>query len=285
MAKDVTGKVVGITGVTSGVGRASAARLLAAGAQVVGCARDEQRLDIVAGELPGLQTVPCDVRAADQRAMLVDTILDRYGRIDAFVNNAGIGRVGWLAEMTADDVADVFTTNAIAYTDFCRLVLPHMLAAGAGDIVLVSSSAAWIATPPLTLYAASKHALTGLVQGLRAETRGKGVLVHSVNPGPVATEFAARSAGYRPAEGDEGVDDPIKGSVTADDVAVAVERCLTATSPQTFAVPPVVALGALSHVPVIGSLIEAAVARAAPQLIEKGRQIVTDRIPPRASAR
>jgi NAD(P)-dependent dehydrogenase (short-subunit alcohol dehydrogenase family) len=282
MGRDIAGRVVAVTGVTAGIGRATAERLVAAGATVVGCARDTDRLAAARDELPRLHTIPCDVRDAEQRAAFVDAVVAQHGRIDAFVNNAGVGRVGWLAEMTADDVADVFTTNAIAYTDFCRLVLPHLLAAGHGDIVLVSSSAAWIATPPLTLYAASKHALTGLVQGLRAEVRDKGVLVHSINPGPVTTEFASRAGGYHPDEGEPGVAEPIKGSVPPERIAEAVERCLRAPSAQTLAVPPYVALGQLSHVPVVGSLIEAAVGHLAPALIDKGRQIVTDRIPRRA---
>jgi NADP-dependent 3-hydroxy acid dehydrogenase YdfG len=202
MTRDLSHRTALVTGVTSGIGRATAEALLAQGVRVAGCARDAERLQLVARALPGLVPLPCDVQDAAARDRLVrDATAALGGRLDVLVNNAGVGPVGAVVEQSAEDVERTFATNATAVVDLTRLVLPDMVARGDGDVVVVSSSAIWATLPPLTVYAASKHAVDGFVTGLRREVRGKGVRVHSVNPGFVATEFLARAAGDHPAEG------------------------------------------------------------------------------------
>ena len=189
MTRALTGRVAVVTGVTAGIGRAVARDLLSAGAAVVGCARDGERLELVAAKLPGLVAVRCDVRESQERATLVQTALDRYGRVDVLVHNAGLGYVGAVADMTAEDVERIVGTNVTALIDLTRLVLPGMQRRGHGDVLVVSSVAAWVQLPPLTAYGASKCAVDGFVEGLRREV-GHGVRVHSVNPGPHQASFS-----------------------------------------------------------------------------------------------
>jgi NAD(P)-dependent dehydrogenase (short-subunit alcohol dehydrogenase family) len=88
---------------------------------VVGCARDGQRLNLVAAELPGLVAVRCDVRESGEGAALVQTALDRFGRVDVLVHNAGLGYVGAVADMTAEDVERIIDTNVTGTsTNICR---------------------------------------------------------------------------------------------------------------------------------------------------------------------
>lgn len=264
--------MVVVTGVTAGIGRALAGRLLQAGMTVVGCARDPQRLEVVAAKLPGLLPVRCDVRDRLDRAQLVDGTLDRYGRIDVLVNNAGVGYVGAVVDMTADDIDRVVTTNAVALMDLTRLVLPGMLSRRDGDVLVLSSAAVWVSTPPLTVYAASKYAVDGFVEGLR-----RGIRIHSVNPGFVATEFLARALREHPREGDPKVL-PAPG-IDADRVARQVERELRGGRGRTVAVPRLLGLGRLLGVPALSHATDIGIRLASGRLERLGRSIAHTRTP------
>jgi NAD(P)-dependent dehydrogenase (short-subunit alcohol dehydrogenase family) len=275
--RSLAGRVVIVTGVTAGIGRATAVRLLAAGATVVGCARDAERLRAVTPELPGLVPVRCDVRDRLDRESLVDGTLQRYGRVDVLVSNAGLGYVGRVVEMTADDVERVMGTNAVGPIDLTRLVLPGMLARRDGDLLFVSSGAVWLTTPPLTVYSASQHGVDGFVQGLRREVAGGAVRVHSVNPGFVATEFLARAVGYGPREGDPDVR-PAPG-VDPDRVARVVERELRSGRGRTVAVPRVIGLGRVLGLPPLSHAVDLGTRLASGPLVRLARRLAADRTP------
>jgi NADP-dependent 3-hydroxy acid dehydrogenase YdfG len=276
-SRSPAGRIVVVTGVTAGIGRAVTRRLLGAGATVVGCARDADRLDRVADQLPGLVPIRCDVRDPAQRAALIQLTLDRYGRVDVLVSNAGVGHVGAVADMTAEDVERLVRTNVTGVIDLSRLVLPGMLGRHDGDILVISSSAIWLPLPPLTVYSATKFAVDGFVRGLRREVVGDGVRVHSVNPGFVATEFLARALHYRPAEGDPGVR-PAPG-VDPDRVARAVERELRHGRGRTVAVPRVMGLGRLLDLPGLTHAADAGIRLASAPLTRLGPRIAERRTP------
>jgi NAD(P)-dependent dehydrogenase (short-subunit alcohol dehydrogenase family) len=274
MTRALAGRVAVVTGVTAGIGRAVARELLEAGASVVGCARDGERLGLVAAELPGLVAVACDLREPAERAALVRTALDRFARVDVLVHNAGLGYVGAVADMTADDIERVIATNVTALIDLTRLVLPGMHRRGDGDVLVVSSVAAWFRTPPLTAYAASKSAVDGFVEGLRREVP-RSIRVHSVNPGFVSTEFHARALGMQPREDDPGVR-RIPG-VQPDVVSGRVLRELRRGRGRTVAVPRVVGLARLVGLPGISHAVDLAV-RSVPAA-RLGRAFVERRAP------
>src|SRR4051812_27329231 len=247
LPSSVAGRVIIVTGASAGIGRVTAERLARAGATVVACARDDERLRQVAAKTPGIEPRRCDVTSAQERAALVDGVLARHGRIDALVNNAGIGWEGLVEEMESGDIEQLVNTNVTALIDLTRLVLPGMLERGSGHIVMTSSSAGWFSFPPLTVYAATKFAVEGFVEGLRREVWRQGVVVSTVNPGPVATEWLARSQGFRPTEHDAQV--RRNPGVPPHWVAAAIERSLRRPYRPTAAAPRVVGLIKLFQVP------------------------------------
>jgi short-subunit dehydrogenase len=269
--RSLSGRIAVVTGVTAGIGRASAARLLAAGATVVGCARDEQRLAHVAGELPGLQVVPCDVRDGGQRGALVDGVLERHGCIDVLVNNAGVGYVGAVVDMDQEDVERIVRTNVTAVLDLTRRVLPGMLERGNGDLLMVSSVAAWTATPPLTVYAASKWAVDGFVEGLRREVVPHGLRVHSVNPAFTSTEFHARALRLHPREGDPQV--RRAPGVPADEVARVVRQQLESGRGRTVTVPRWAGFARAAAWPLVRPVVDLAVRQVPDSLSAAGREL------------
>jgi NAD(P)-dependent dehydrogenase (short-subunit alcohol dehydrogenase family) len=195
-------RVVLVTGASSGIGRECALRFARLGDPVVGVARHEAALPELADGHPRIQVRACDVTDAEARTSLVEAVLAEHGRIDVLVNNAGIGILGYLHELSRDDVERVYATNIVAVADLTRLVLPEMRRRHNGAVVMLSSVAAWASVPPATVYSSSKFALDGLIEGLRRETWGTGVLVHSVNPAPISTDYLARAAGRSPRPGD-----------------------------------------------------------------------------------
>jgi NAD(P)-dependent dehydrogenase (short-subunit alcohol dehydrogenase family) len=243
--RHVRGKVVVLTGASAGIGRDTAVRLARRGALVVGAARDLARLERLAASVDGIEPVRCDVGVAADRAALIDGVLDRHGRIDALVNNAGLGWQSLLPDMPPEKVDYLYAVNVVGLIDLCRRALPSMLATRSGDIVNVSSMAGYVSAPPFTVYCSTKSAVNGFTDSLRREVRARGVRVHLVLPGPIRTEWLPRSQGYEPLPGSA---ENRFGGFPAWWVAAAIERCLTRPWPRTAAVPRVLGAGRLVHV-------------------------------------
>ena len=247
-------RVVLITGASSGIGRECALAFARRGDVVVGIARHASALQELAAAHPGIEVETCDVTDAGERAALVKRVLAAHGRIDVLVNNAGVGVLGYLDELEADDVERVYATNVVAVTDLTRLVLPGMRARGGGAVVMISSVAAWASVPPATVYSSSKFAVQGLVEGLRRELRGSGVRVHSVNPAPIATDYLARAADRSPQPGDP--DRPKPPGFPPSWVADAVLDAADAGRPTTRSVPRLGGLVRLARVQPVGALLD-----------------------------
>jgi NADP-dependent 3-hydroxy acid dehydrogenase YdfG len=273
----VDGRVIIVTGASSGIGRATTLRLARAGATVVACARDEARLAEVAAKTSGIEPRRCDVTSPADRAALVDGVLARHGRIDALVNNAGIGWEGLVEEMESGDVEQLVNTNVTALIDLTRLVLPGMLERRSGHIVMTSSSAAWVSFPPLTVYAATKYAVDGFVEGLRREVWRRGVVISSVNPGPVATEWLARSQGYEPDEGDTEV--RRNPGVPPEWVAAAIERSLRRPYGRTVGVPRLTGLLRLAAVQPVRSVADLVFGMTAGSLSSFAKRLTAETTP------
>src|SRR5262245_50153293 len=185
-----TGKTVIITGASSGIGAAAARAFSAAGAHVVLAARDRDKLEQVARELPGRAlVVPTDV--ADQQAVeqLVGETVAAFGGMDIVVNNAGVGLAAPIAELAAADFQRALAVDLFGPLVLTQAALPHMRKRGRGQLIYISSVVGLRSLPYLGGYAAAKAALDRLTEALRVELRGSGVAVTLVRPGTTRTGF------------------------------------------------------------------------------------------------
>ncbi len=212
-------KVVLITGASDGIGAACARSFLRRGASLSLTARSEEKLRRVGPEdalrITGDLTVPA------VRHRVVAATLDRFGRIDVLVNNAGVGMYSPSLATPDHAVRAMFELNFFAALDLIRMVEPPMRAQGGGVVANVGSMAGKIPLPWLTLYSASKYALGSLTDALRMELRGSGIHFLTVCPGYVKTDFGAHMLhGRAPWSVRPGG----RFSVTADECAEAVAR-------------------------------------------------------------
>jgi NAD(P)-dependent dehydrogenase (short-subunit alcohol dehydrogenase family) len=182
-------RIAVVTGVSSGIGRATAAELARRGFRVFGTVRAAGNV-----ELPGVEQVVVDVRddASVQRGF--DEILAKAGRIDVLVNNAGSSIVGAIEETDTAQARDLFDVNFFGAVRATRAVLPTMRAQRSGRIVFVSSVLGFLPAPYMGFYAASKHALEGYAESLDHEVRGLGVHAILIEPTFMKTRLDRNSA-------------------------------------------------------------------------------------------
>ncbi|MBA2534486.1 MAG: SDR family oxidoreductase [Rubrobacter sp.] len=185
------GKTAVVTGASSGIGEATARLLARARYNVVLAARREDRLKDLAAELgEGALAVPTDVTDPDACEHLVSRTLETFGSVDVLVANAGLGLYGSIAEGNPKDWRVMFEVNVLGVLHATRAATRHMLDRGSGDVVFVSSLAGRrVPRADGAVYAATKHALTAIAEGLRVEVQARGIRVISVEPGLVRTEF------------------------------------------------------------------------------------------------
>lgn len=196
-------KVAIVTGGTKGIGRAIAAALLGRGIDVVISARTATDLERVVSELEGrdgrIHGVRCDVRNAEDCQRLIDETIDRFGRIDLLVNNAGIGIFKPVADLGIDEWQRVIETNLSGVFYCTHAALPHLRRAGESWIINIGSLAGKNAFPGGGAYNASKFGLIGFSEALMQEVRQDGIRVSYIMPGSVATEFSGPSGSGREA--------------------------------------------------------------------------------------
>ncbi len=193
---DPRGKIVIITGASSGIGAAAARAFAAAGASVTLAARSGAELERLAAELPEHPlVVPTDVRSASAARALVERVIAERGQVDILINNAGIGLAGPVATLDTADLEHVLAVNLLGSLHTIQAAVPHMCQRGQGQIINVSSVVGRQALPYLGGYAASKAALDRLTEALRMELRGTGIVVTLVRPGTTRTEFRQRRLG------------------------------------------------------------------------------------------
>jgi NAD(P)-dependent dehydrogenase (short-subunit alcohol dehydrogenase family) len=188
-AYDFSGKSVVITGGSRGLGLVLARQLASEGARITLIARNEQELRRAADDIHNRQPaadvliVPADVGDREDVERAISRVIAQYGSIDVLINNAGIIQVGPLDHMKLSDYDDAMRTHFWGPLFFMLAVLPHMRHQGGGRIVNISSIGGRISVPHLLPYSASKFALTGLSEGLRAELAHDRIVVTTVCPG------------------------------------------------------------------------------------------------------
>ena len=190
-------RVVVITGASSGIGLAAAVGFARAGDSVVATLRDPSRQGPLraAAESAGVEmdVEQLDVTDDASADTLLATVLARHGRIDVLVNNAGLGFIGTLEELSLEDLRRSMEVNFFGVARLTKAVLPIMRSAGGGHVIAVTSLGGVLGQPFNDAYCAAKFAVEGLYESLHPVAARFGVHVSIVEPGPVDTEFRSRS--------------------------------------------------------------------------------------------
>jgi NADP-dependent 3-hydroxy acid dehydrogenase YdfG len=224
MPEDLTGKTAVVSGASSGIGAATARLLATRGANVVLAARREDRLDALAAEIgERALAAPTDVTDPAACAALVGRTVERFGTPDILVNNAGVGLYAPLVEGDPADWRRMFDVNVLGVLYLTRAALRPMLERGSGDVVFVSSLAGRrVPNANAAVYAATKHAVGAIAEGLRMDVVDKGLRIINVEPGLVRTEFPESSN----ASAEEFYATKDYPPLEADDVAAAIVYAL-----------------------------------------------------------
>jgi short-subunit dehydrogenase len=215
----LAGQCAIVTGASKGIGRAVAMAIAAAGSDVVLAARNRADLEAVArqiearGRVPLI--VPTDVSDAKQVDAMAAKAIERFGRIDTLINNAGIGHFGPVDELPVEKFDEMVAINLRGPFLCTRAVVPAMKRQGNGAIVNVASVAGLVGNPNLSGYNATKFGLMGFTESTMLELRQSGIKVAVVCPGSVATDFASGKGG--------------EWKLSADDVAHAIMAILLAS--------------------------------------------------------
>src|SRR5438093_7253357 len=178
-----------VTGASSGIGKAAALALVEAGFEVVGTSRHASGVT----QRDGVTFLDLDVTSDESVSAVVRRVIERFGRIDVLVNNAGTGAAGAAEESSVAQIQRVFDVNFFGLVRMTKAVLPHMRAQGRGRIVNVSSVLGLIPAPYMAVYAATKHAIEGYSESVDHELREHGVRMLLVEPAYTSTGFEANS--------------------------------------------------------------------------------------------
>ena len=213
----VEGRVALITGASSGIGAATATTLAALGAKVALASRRGSDEGIA-----GALARTCDVRDPKQIESLVAETVERFGRLDILVANAGVGAYGDFLEISDEHLEEMIDVNVKGLLYTVRAGLPHLLQSTAADLVVVASIAGQRAPEGEAIYAASKFAQVGFMRALDHELHKRGVRCSTIAPGGVWTEFAmGENRGRTPDDAD------LPGMMRAQEVADAVVHAVT----------------------------------------------------------
>lgn len=218
MENSLAGKVVIITGASSGIGAATARTLNGMGCKLSLAARSAEKLHALAEELgPDALALPTDITVGAEVEQMVARTLERFGRIDVLFANAGIYIPGPVAEGDPEAWAKLVDVNINGVLRCVHATLPHLLAQRSGDILITSSISGFIDIVWEPIYSASKHAIQGFVHTLRRQVAPAGIRVGAIAPGMVANELW----GFTEAEA---IDRQIEqhASLRSEDVAEAV---------------------------------------------------------------
>jgi short-subunit dehydrogenase len=190
---DYHGKIVLVTGASSGIGYVTAKAFAQRGATVVGVARREPLLQQLMAECqphaPSSSYIAGDLAERRVAEQAVDETVARHGRLDILINNAAISKHKQIYHMSADEAAHVMDVNFMSCVWTTLAVIPYMLRNSGGTIVNISSFAAKVSPPRETMYAASKAAMNAFSAGLWNDLAGSNIHVALINPGPIDTEI------------------------------------------------------------------------------------------------
>jgi 3-oxoacyl-[acyl-carrier protein] reductase len=238
---DLAGRVALVTGASRGIGRAIAARLARQGAHVVAAARGENAratVDEIGAAGGRAEAIALDVTAPGDAEHAVSSMVERHGRIDILVSNAGIARDQLMLRMKRDDWDAVIATNLTAAFALTQAALKPMIRQRAGRVICISSVVGQSGNAGQANYAASKAGLIGFAKAVALEVASRGITVNVVAPGLIDTEMTR--AITEAAREDWAAKIPLRRLGTADDVAAAV--CFLASDEASYITGQVLAV-------------------------------------------
>jgi short-subunit dehydrogenase len=205
MANSLKGKVVLITGASSGFGEEAARLFAKEGCKVVLAARRLERLQALAEEIQNsggeAVAIPVDVNESAEINIMVQTVLDLYEKIDILFNNAGFGAMDWFENLAPQrHIETLVRVNLTGTMLVTYAVLPGMLERRSGHIINMASVAGLIASPLITTYSASKYGVRAFTDALRREVSPFGIQISGIYPGPAETEFGSHLDRHRTRE-------------------------------------------------------------------------------------
>ncbi|MBE4910394.1 SDR family oxidoreductase [Bacillus luteolus] len=190
----LNGKIVVITGASSGIGERIAYLAAEQGATPILLARSYKALEEIASTIKQRYNVPCayyelDVSNTVAVGTVFNQILSEHKKVDVLVNNAGFGVFENVIDTDLSKIESMFDVNVLGLVACTKMVLPQMIERNTGHIINIASQAGKISTPKSSVYSATKHAVLGFTNGLRLELANSNVFVTAVNPGPIKTRF------------------------------------------------------------------------------------------------
>lgn len=191
---NINQKVWFITGANKGIGAAIVKEALSQGYSVVAAARKKEEAEQNLGAHSNLLIVQLDINNDQQVEDAVKATVEKFGRIDVLVNNAGYGLLGYFEEMSEDSIRRQFETNVFGTMKITRAILPVMREQGNGFVVTVSSTSGIKAVAGSSVYSASKFALEGWAEGMRIDMKQFGICFMLLEPGAFRTDFANENA-------------------------------------------------------------------------------------------
>lgn len=236
------GKVVLITGASSGIGRETAILLKQAGFTVYGASRNMEKLQALKGR--GITILPLDVTVEESIQECIKAIIQKEGRIDVLINNAGYGSFGALEDVPLSEARNQYDVNVFGLARITQLALPYMRSQRYGRIVNVSSVGGIITTPFGGWYQSSKHAIESLSDALRLDTRGFGIDIIVIEPSNIETGFESvaierlrksTSVVYKKKADSfiKGLSKSYEGVSKPDVIAKTIKKAVTAKRPKT----------------------------------------------------
>lgn len=232
----MTGRVVWITGASSGIGAELARSFAARGAHVVVSARRIDRLRALVDSLPDPERhmiLPLDVARTETHVGAFEAILKRFGHVDTLVLNAGVGQRAAVREVDLAVERRIMDINFFGVLSIVHVCLEHLLARPDGHIVVISSVMGKLSTPRRATYAASKHALHGWFDGLRAEIADSGMDVTLLCPGYIRTEISEQSVTADGTPHGE-MDEQHRNAMPVDVFARKAMRAITKRKPEVY---------------------------------------------------
>jgi len=238
MARPLTGRVITITGASSGIGAATALACAARGMRMVLSARREDRLAEVAAKVAAMgaeaEVVACDVTRDDDVQRLIDRSVERFGRIDAMFANAGFGFSSPVDQTPMELGRELFEVNFWGTVRCIQAVAPVMREQGAGHILICSSAASEVGVPNYGFYAATKAAQDSLAGAMRAELADDGIDVTSVHPIGTKTQFGEVVDAKSPGDASSVPNTPGAMVQSADHVADTIVAALANPVPEVW---------------------------------------------------